>query len=90
MDIVQRLRRMADMTTTGNDLADIGRAADEIERLRGELDRIVALYDSEDKRLDKVVGEKDAEIERLRTALDIARTNLTRVHEQSAPPKQEG
>jgi hypothetical protein len=33
-DIVERLRRMADMTTTGNDLLDIGRAADEIERLR--------------------------------------------------------
>ena len=34
MDIVARLRRMSDMTTTGNDLNDIGRAADEIERLR--------------------------------------------------------
>ena len=34
MDLVARLRRMSDMTTTGNDLNDIGRAADEIERLR--------------------------------------------------------
>lgn len=37
MDIVARLRRMADMTTTGNDLGDIGRAADEIERLQSSL-----------------------------------------------------
>ena len=32
-----RLRRMSDMTTTGNDLNDIGRAADEIERLYAKL-----------------------------------------------------
>ena len=37
MDIVERLRRMSDMTTTGNDLTDIAKAADEIERLREEL-----------------------------------------------------
>ena len=36
-DIVERLRRMTDMTTTGNDLNDISRAADEIKRLRTQL-----------------------------------------------------
>jgi FtsZ-binding cell division protein ZapB len=34
MDIVERLRRMSDMTTTDNDLNDIAKAADEIEKMR--------------------------------------------------------
>ena len=34
MDIVERLRRMSDMTTTDNDLTDIAKAADEIEKMR--------------------------------------------------------
>ena len=43
-NIVERLRRMADMTTTDNALSVIGEAADEIERLREALKRI-ARYD---------------------------------------------
>jgi len=39
MDIVERLRRMSDMTTTDNDLTDIAKAAYEIEFLRKERDR---------------------------------------------------
>jgi hypothetical protein len=35
-DLVDRLRRMADMTTTGNDVQDIVRGADEIIRLERE------------------------------------------------------
>ena len=38
MDIVERLRRMSDMTTTDNDLTDIAKAANEIELLRKERD----------------------------------------------------
>lgn len=37
---------MADMTTTGNDLADIGKAADEIERLQGIIDKAFTNLDA--------------------------------------------
>ena len=51
MDIVERLRRMSDMTTTDNDLTDIAKAANEIELLRKERDGLrealskIAQYD---------------------------------------------
>ena len=60
-DIVERLRRMTDMTTTGNDLNDISRAADEIEGLRQKVAGFTHLMD---------LGE--AEIKRLRTQLTMA------------------
>ena len=39
-DIVERLRRLADMTTTDNDLSVIAEAADEIERLRAAVEHL--------------------------------------------------
>lgn len=46
IDLVARLRRMADMTTVGNDLNDIKRAADEIERLERELIKLQQAYEN--------------------------------------------
>jgi soluble cytochrome b562 len=62
MDIVDRLRKMSDMATTDNDLTDIAKAADEIERLREDKLDALAAVESENAFYQK-------EIERLRGAL---------------------
>jgi hypothetical protein len=49
-DLVERLRRMADMTTTGNSLSDIRLAATELVRLRervAELEAKIMELDAE-------------------------------------------
>lgn len=65
-DIVYRLRRMADLTTTDNDLTDIGRAADEIERLRRFLPKGDALQVPD---LQQMIENRDFLLEEYRKLL---------------------
>ena len=62
MDIVERLRKMSDTATTDNDLTDIAKADDEIERLREDKLDALAAVESEN-------AFYQMEIERLREAL---------------------
>ena len=79
MDIVERLRKLADGERPYGSLLDVmDEAADEIERLRWENANMEKLWGKSEGTWMEIRDKQDAEIERLREALKLVRDELDR------------